>query len=145
MCVFCFRCLLHSRDTGSPTAPCHAPGRGSGRVGSTTPQHDRAQIEFCIKTGGGATHTIEFGKDRVLPRAVFGAANDGTATDDVPSCRRGVECRHGSIGSDCRQSGLSPPPTVYRVFHQGQRPISEHMGSGCPASQSLDGRQRSII
>lgn len=48
------------------------------------PQHDKAQVQFCIKSGGDVTHTIEFGKERVLPETVFGAVNDATATDEFP-------------------------------------------------------------
>ena len=50
------------------------------------PQHDKAQVRFCIRAGDGKICTVEFGKEKMLLRAVFGAANDTTSTpmDEFP-------------------------------------------------------------
>eukprot|EP00903_Cladosiphon_okamuranus_P010734 g10145.t2 len=45
------------------------------------PQHDKAQVRFCVNLGSGENHPIEFGKDRALPRAVFGRVTDATGLD----------------------------------------------------------------
>lgn len=48
------------------------------------PQHDKARVRFCINSGDGETHTIDFGTEKMLPRAVFGAVSDATVGDDFP-------------------------------------------------------------
>lgn len=47
-------------------------------------QHDKAQVRSCVSSGGGVSHAIEFGKDRMLPRAVFGGVTNATAGDEFP-------------------------------------------------------------
>lgn len=80
VCVF-RRCL----DDGQEHQPPRDMHLGEVQAEKAAlPQHDKAQVQFCINLGGGETYTIDFGKEMAPPRAVFGAVNDATAMADFP-------------------------------------------------------------